>query len=96
MRVALHPTSDGFDMVKKDPCNETKEDVCKSVRDRMISIQASPPTVETFSYGFLTVPPLAGEVSEPAGFMSTSQSLRTSFLHSLERPLFLSYSVLRI
>src|SRR5947208_14548929 len=47
MTVALHDSSmSGMDgmhggMVQREPCNQHKQNICKSVRNRMLSIQPS-------------------------------------------------------
>jgi len=92
-----HPVSSlSGGMVSNGPCNETRQDVCKSVRDRMLSIQASPPQAGISSSATLVISPMAAEVPRPQGLTGTSDPSRVSFLPARKRSLFLSYSILQI
>jgi hypothetical protein len=41
LRMAFHDSSMNTEAVERGPCSEHKQEVCKSVRHRMLSIQAS-------------------------------------------------------
>lgn len=96
MRLAHQPASGLADTVKKDPCNETKKDVCREVRDRMLSIQASPPQTENFPQGLEPAPSPAAGVPGLEGPIGALDPPINAGLSVVRPPLFLSYSVLRI
>lgn len=96
MRLAHQVSSLSGSMVEKGPCSEPREDICKSVRDRMLSIQAPSPQAEISSYAILVISPLAAEVPRPQGLIGTSDPMRISLLPAFKRSLFLTYSILRI
>lgn len=96
MRMAFHHGSMDGGTVERGPCSEHKQDICKSVRYRILSIQASasqpavPPQSSTV--------PLASSVDTPVPMDILAASLRspTSFHPFFKIPLTYSYLVLRI
>lgn len=92
MRMASHNASMGGGAVEKGPCNDTKHDICKSVRYRMLSIQDSPSRSE-ISLQVSTIPlELSVDILAPLALPPAHLSSLTTF----RRPLIYSYLVLRI
>ena len=106
MVMAMHDssmsmaTTDGMDQksVERDPCAQHKQDVCKSIRDRLLSVQpslykldpAQPSTV-----AFLPSNPaieITSHIAAPFG----SLRWQTAFHSVFKLPLRISLSVFRI
>jgi len=96
MRLAHQASAPHGGMVKRQPCNETREDVCKSVRDRLLSLQALPLQANIPTHGFFPVPLLAPIESRAGDSVRASAPPGTRFLLVFKRSLLLLYSVLRI
>jgi hypothetical protein len=84
--------------VERGPCAQHKQDICKSVRDRMISLQ--PPFSKVGDYQpwapmFFPVS-MVIEVSKHIGLQSASITWDIAFHSVFKLPLSLSFSVLRI
>jgi hypothetical protein len=95
-RTAAHPSSIHWDAFARNPCNEAKKDVCKDVRNRMLSIQAPPPQGNFFSYGLLPATSVATEIPNPGGLIRASDRGQTTPFSVMKRRLFVFYSILRI
>lgn len=102
MVMATHGTSMPVDgrnggAVERGPCADHKQDICKSVRDRMLSVQLSPSKVEDYQQ-FAPILPLNFVIAFPKHIAFRPPSLRWEIaFHSVFKlPLSLSFSVLRI
>jgi len=102
MTVALHDSSmSGMDgmhggMVQRGPCNQHKQDICKSVRNRMLSIQPSSYKIDVQQPILLLLPPNL-VIGLPKHIASLSAVGWEADFHSVFKlPLHLSFSVLRI
>jgi hypothetical protein len=97
VRMAFHHSSmNGGTMVERGPCSEHKQDLCKSVRYRILSIQASATRVEN-SLQVLTIPPESSvHVPMPFAVSLGSLPLRTVFHPVFKLSLPFTYLVLRI
>jgi hypothetical protein len=84
--------------VERGPCSEHKQDICKSVRDRMLSIQPSLYKVETAQQPILRLLPTNLGIDIPKHIASLVGSIgwQTAFHSVFKLPLPLSFSVLRI
>lgn len=69
----------GETTVKKDPCGETKADVCKSVRRNMLSIQALQSPWNAPAQFFTLERLLPAEAPSPEGILRSAARLRTFF-----------------
>ncbi len=103
MAMAMHGTSMPMDgtndgAVERGPCAEHKQDICKSVRDRMLSLQPSPSKVEDYQQWAPPILPLTFVIAIPKHIALRPSSLRWEIaFHSVFKlPLSLSFSVLRI
>ena len=82
-------------MANNGPCNQRKEDVCKSVRDSILSIQPSVSKAEV-SQPVLPIQ-LSIESESPTHVFSPLAPVTESAIHPVFKlPLTLSYLVLRI
>ena len=92
-------TTDGMTggSVEKGPCAEHKQDICKTVRDRMLSIQPSLYRSDV-QQPFLMPLPAALPVGIPTHIVSAVRPMtwQTDFHSVFKLPLSLSLSVLRI
>jgi len=85
-------------MIERGPCADHKQDICKSVRDRMLSIRPSPyklvdlqqPIVAFFPFN------LAIDKADQTTFASRSVEWETTFHAVFKLPLPYSLRVLRI
>jgi hypothetical protein len=82
-------------MVQRGPCSDHKQDVCKSVRQRMLSIQTASTQIEP-SLQVSTIPQALFINPAPSDFSPTPSSLRTIFDPLAKLSLSYSYLVLRI
>lgn len=91
-----HSSMDGGTMVERGPCSEHKQDLCKSVRHRMLSIQA--PSTQTENSAQVLATPLEPFVEASTTFYVSLASLQLSaaFHPLFKLPLTYSYLVLRI
>ena len=104
MATAMHGSSmtatDGMNekSVERGPCAEHKQDICKSVRDRMLSIQPSPyKAVDVQQPVPLLLPlNLVIDVPKHIDFSLASTTWEIAFHSVFKLPLSLSFSVLRI
>ena len=96
MRMAFHDSSMNTGAVERGPCSEQKQDLCKSVRYRILSIQASASQPAVPSHD--STVPLASSVDTPVPMDILAASLRspTSLHPFFKIPLTYSYLVLRI
>ena len=96
LRMAFGHSSMSTGAVERGPCSEQKQDICQSVRHRMLSIQASAsqPAVPLHD----STVPLASSVDTPVPMDILAASLRspTSFPPFFKIALTYSYLVLRI
>lgn len=82
--------------MERGPCNDTKHDVCKSVRYRMLSVQDSSSRSE-ISLKVLSIPmELSVDILAPLTLPSAHLSSLTTFYPIFGRPLIDFYLVLRI
>ena len=96
MRMAFHHSSMSAGTIERGPCSEHKQDICSSVRQRLLSIQASA-TQPGVSLHSSTIPQEAtlGIFLGPKvsfGFLAFLASYHSSFKLSFP----FSYRVLRI
>jgi hypothetical protein len=104
MAMALHgrsmATTDGMNerSVERGPCSQHKQDVCKTVRDRMLSTQASTPKTADYQQPVPLLLPLnlVIDVSKHIDFSFASTRWVIAFHSVFKLPLSLSFSVLRI
>jgi len=82
--------------VKKDPCGETKADVCKSVRRNMLSIQALQSPWNAPAQFFMLERLLSAEALSAEGILRPAVQLRTFFHPFLKLSLAIFYLALRI
>jgi len=80
------------------PCKNEKQDICKFVRDRMLSLQASPYKAADVQQPILLLLPipLSIDVQKHIAFSSSSAAWEIAFHSVFKLPLSLSFSVLRI
>ena len=85
-------------MPQETPCTQQKEDVCRFVRDRVLSIQPSPYKVSDVQQPVLLLLPVPLSIGIPQhiAISSTSSRWQTAFHSVFKIPLSLSSSVLRI
>ena len=104
MVMAMHGMSmamaDGMGekSVERGPCAQHKQDICKSVRDRLLSIQSSPSKAGDYQPLVLLTLPLNVDIDIPDHTRSLPASPEWAIAyHSVFKlPLPLSFSVLRI
>jgi hypothetical protein len=103
MAMAMHgrsmATTDGMDggSVERGPCAQHKQDICKSVRDRMLSIQPSPYKSADSQQPIIVFLPLNFIIDIPKHIaLSPSIKWELAFHSVFKLPLSLSFSVLRI
>jgi hypothetical protein len=104
MAMAMHgrsmATTDGMNerAVERGPCSKHKQDICKSVRDRMLSLQPSLSKAGDYQQSFPLILPLnlAIEIPKHVTFSSASVMWQIAFHSVFKLPLTLSFSVLRI
>ena len=103
MAMAMHGTSMPMDgtnggAVERGPCADHKQDICKSVRDRMVSVQPSPSKVEDYQQFAPLILPLNFVIAVPKHIAFRPPSVRWEIaFHSVFKlPLSLSFSALRI
>ena len=92
-------TTDGTNekSVERGPCTKHKQDICKSVRDRMISIQPSLPKTADYQQPVpLFLPFLAIDIPKHTPLSSGILKLEIAFHSVFKLPLHLFFSVLRI
>jgi hypothetical protein len=81
--------------VERGPCDKHKQDVCKSVRDRMLSIQ--PYKIDVEQPILLLLPPnLVIGLPKHIASLSAPVGWEADFHSVFKLPLHLSFSVLRI
>jgi len=91
-----HLSSMSGEGVKRGPCAEHKQDICKSVRDRMLSVQLSVSKAEA-SQQVLVLPLLPSvETVKQAVFSPAPFELQISYHPVFKLSLPFSYLVLRI
>lgn len=95
MRMSFHPASMNGGTVERGPCSEHKQDICKSVRYRMLSIHASSPPAEIPLYSS-TFPQVSIEVPVRSEASLATLPLETAFHPVFKLSLTYSYLVLRI
>ena len=80
------------------PCKNEKQDVCKFVRDSMLSIQPSPHKATDVQQPILLLLPIPLSIDAPdhITFLSSSAAWQIAFHSVFKIPLSLSSSVLRI
>jgi len=104
MTVALHDSSmSGMDgmhggMVQRGPCNQHKQDICKSVRNRMLSIQPSSYKADDVQQPIILLLPINAiiDIPEHLALSSASGGWEFAFHSVFKISLPLSFSVLRI
>ena len=104
MAMSMHAssmvTTDGMNekSVERGPCSQHKQDICKSVRDRMLSVQPSPSKVEDYQQFAPPILPLNFVIAVPKHIAFRPPSVRWEIaFHSVFKlRLSLSFSVLRI
>ena len=104
MAMAMHGTStattDGMNekSVERGPCSQHKQDICKTVRDRMLSTQASTPKAADYQEPVPLLLPLnlASDVPKHIDFSFAFTRWVIAFHSVFKLPLSLSFSVLRI
>lgn len=84
--------------VERGPCADHKRDICKSVRDRTVSIQPSPSKAEDYQQFAPLLLPLGFVIPLPKhiAFRLSSMRWEIAFHSVFKLPLSLSFSVLRI
>jgi len=82
--------------VKKDPCGETKADVCASVRQSMLSIQALQSPWNASTHLFAAEQLFSTEALSAEGILRPAVQLRTFFHPFLKLSLAIFYLALRI
>ena len=104
MVMAMHgistATTDGMneESVERGPCSQHKQDICKTVRDRMLSTQASTAKAADYQQPVPLFLPLnlASDVPKHIDFSFPSTKWMIAFHSVFKLPLSLSFSVLRI
>jgi hypothetical protein len=100
MQSSSMATTDGMNekSVERGPCSQHKQDICKTVRDRMLSTQASTPKAADYQQPVLLLLPLNLVIDVPKhidfAFVSTRWVI--AFHSVFKLPLPLSFLVLRI
>ena len=93
-------TMDGMngESVQKGPCAQHKQDVCKTVRDRMLSTQASQFKAGDYQQPvpLLLALGLVIDIPRHIAFSFASTTWEIAFHSAFKLPLSLSFSVLRI
>ena len=92
-------TTDGMNekSVERGPCSQHKQDICKTVRDRMISIQPSLAKADYQEPAPLLLPlSLTIDIPKHIAFRPPSLTWDIAFHSVFKLPLSLSFSVLRI
>jgi len=93
-------TMDGMNggAVERDPCARHEQDICKFVRNRMLSIQPSPSKAGDYQQPILLLLPLNLAIDIPKHISSSSASVawEIAFHSVFKLPLPLAFSVLRI
>ena len=104
MVMAMHDTSmattDGMNQksVERDPCAQHKQDVCKSIRDRLLSVQPSLYKLDPAQESIVILLPsnpaieISSHIAAPVG----SLRWQTAFHSVFKLPLRISLSVFRI
>lgn len=84
--------------IERGPCAEHKQDICKSVRERLLSIQPSPSKTADSQQQIIPFLPLNVIIDIPKqmAFSSDSVDLKTAFHGVFKLPLPYSLRVLRI
>lgn len=95
--VMVEQSSRNAGVANNDPCNQHKEDVCKSVRDSILSIQPSVSNADVSQQPVLPIQ-LSIESEDPTqvGFSSLFPVIERAFHPVFKLSLSLSYLVLRI
>lgn len=96
MRMVFHHDSMNGGMVERGPCSENKQEICKSVRHRMLSIQNSSLQAEVPVYGSTILQELSTDAPIPPDISLVSHPLLTTFHPLFKLSLIYSYLVLRI
>jgi len=94
--VMIEQSSRNAGMANNGPCNQHKEDVCKSVRDSILSIQ---PSVSKAAVSQPVLPlqlSIEGESATQVGFSPLFPVIERAFHPVFKLPLTFSYLVLRI
>jgi hypothetical protein len=102
--MAMHgssmSTTDGMNekSVERGPCSKHKQDICKSVRDRMLSVQPSSSKAGDYQHpAFLRLPlDLVIKIPKHIALSFVSLKWQIAFHSIFKLPLPLSFSVLRI
>ena len=95
--VMIEQSSRNAGMANNGPCNQHKEDVCKSVRDSILSIQPSVSKAEVSQPPALPIQlSIESEGSTQVGFSPLFPVIERAFHPVFKLPLSLSYLVLRI
>src|ERR671918_720663 len=98
MQTKLMSASMDDGAVERGPCSKHKQDICKSVRERMLSIQPSSYKAEAVQQSLILLLPHNPLINIPKliAFFFSSVAWEIA-LHSVFKiPLYLSSSVLRI
>jgi hypothetical protein len=84
-------------MTSQGPCGQSKKDICKSVRDSILSIQPSVSKAEVSQQPVLPIQlSVESESSTQVGFAPLFPVIERAFHPVFKLPLTLSYLVLRI
>jgi len=93
-------TMDGMDKksVERGPCAQHKQDICKTIRDRMVSTQASQFHMGDYQQSIPLHFPLnvVLDIPKHIAFSFASTTWEIAFHSVFKLPLTLSFSVLRI
>ncbi len=96
-----HTSMNGMDemnggMVQRGPCSEQRHDICKSVRNRMLSVQPSVSKAEAFLQAVVLPVPLLVETVEQVVFSPAPFELELFYHPVFKLSLPFSFLVLRI
>ena len=95
--VMIEQSSRNAGMANNGPCNQHKEDVCKSVRDSILSIQPSVSKAEVSQQPILPIQlSIESESPTQVGFSPLLPVIERAFHPVFKLPLTFSYLVLRI
>jgi hypothetical protein len=97
--MAMTTTDDmGDAALARDPCTQHKQDVCKSIRDRLLSIQPSLYKVDPAQQSIVILLPdhLVAKIPSDIAVPFSSLTWQTAFHSVFKLPLPLSLSVLRL
>jgi len=95
--VMIEQSSTDAGVANNSPCNEHKEDVCKSVRDSILSVQPSVSKAEVSQQSVLPIQlSIESDGLTQVGFSSLFPAIERAFHPVFKLSLSLSYLVLRI